>query len=67
MGLEPKSNREKHLQNRGVRMSKNHSFVKAGKTLAKTLRYIVVKTVQFSYYDKIEELAFQVDLVCEKF
>lgn len=41
--------------------------VEAGKTLAKTLRYIVVKTVQFSYYDKIEELAFQVDLVCEKF
>ena len=41
--------------------------VEAGKTLAKALMFNVVKTVQFSCYDKIEELAFQVDLVCEKF
>jgi hypothetical protein len=41
--------------------------IEAGKLLAKTLRFNVVKTVQFSCYDTIEELAGQVDLVCEKF
>ena len=41
--------------------------VEAGKLLAKGLKFNVVKTVQFSRYDKIEELAFQVELVCERF
>ena len=61
VGLEPKSNREKHLQNRGVRMSKNHSFMKAGKTLANLSKSIfselwkLIKDVQQSRGAFIQE------------
>ena len=41
--------------------------IEAGKQLAKYFHYNVVKTLQFNHYTKIDELAFQVELVCDRF